>query len=262
MWNTAKEAWAAGGVTYGAWLSIPDELVADTVGRLGFDWVCVDMQHGVIDEAAARAIIRALRAAGAVPFVRVPWNDFGIIGKMLDAGALGIIVPMVNSAAEAAAVVAACRYPPLGARSFGPTMASVLYGSDYFTRANDEIACIPMVETRQALDALDDILAVPGVDAVYVGPADLSLSLGLPPRLDNGGAFEEARLRIAQACARRGIVAGIHATAALAPRHAAAGYRMITVASDHRTIAEGMARDLAAVREGRGAPPPASASPY
>ncbi len=262
MWNTAKEAWSAGRTTYGAWLSIPDPLVAESVGRLGFDWVCIDMQHGVIDYAEAREMIRALRTAGAVPFVRVPWNDFGIIGKVLDAGALGIIVPMVNSAAEAAAVVAACRYPPLGSRSFGPTIASVLYGPEYFARANAEVACIPMVETRQALDALEEILAVPGVDAVYVGPADLSLSLGLPPRLDNGGAFEEARLRIAEACARRGVIAGIHATAALAPRHAAAGYRMITVASDHRSLVEGMGRDLAAVREGGAAPPPVSASPY
>lgn len=262
MWNTAKEAWRAGRPTFGAWLSIPDPLVAETVGRLGFDWVCIDMQHGVIEYADAREMIRALRTAGAVPFVRVPWNDFGIIGKVLDAGALGVIVPMVNSAAEAEAVVRACRYPPLGGRSFGPTMASVLYGSEYFSRANDEVACIPMVETRQALEALEAILAVPGVDAVYVGPADLSLSLGLPPRLENEGAFEEARLRIAAACARHGVTAGIHATAALAPRHVAAGYRMVTVSSDHRTLVEGMARDLAAVREGAAPPPPTSPSPY
>lgn len=262
MWNTAKEAWRLGTPTYGAWLSIPSPLVAEAVGCLDFDWVCIDMQHGITDHAEAREMIRALRTAGAVPFVRVPWNDFGTIGRMLDAGALGIIVPMVNTADEAAAVVAACRYPPLGARSYGPTMASVLYGEEYFARANDEVACIPMVETRQALEALDDILAVPGIDAVYVGPADLSLSLGLPPRLDNEGPFEDARLRIAEACARYGVTAGIHATAALAPRHIAAGYRMVTVASDLRTLLDGMAGDLSAAREGVTVPRPSSASPY
>jgi len=246
--NTAKEKWRRGEVTYGAWLSIPDPFVAEVMAHVGFDWVCLDMQHGVIDYQAAVRMLQAIDTTDTVAFVRVPWNDFGIIGKMLDAGALGIIVPMVNTPEEARAAVNACRYFPEGSRSFGPTRVGVAAGREYFTRANEEIACIPMIETKQALEHLDEILAVPGVDAVYVGPADLSITLGLPPAVDNGGAFEEARLAIAEACRRHGVVAGIHATAELAAKHAAAGYQMITVSGDHRAMAEGARRDLALAR--------------
>ena len=159
------------------------------------------MQHGVIDYQVAVTMLLALSTGDCTPIVRVPWNEPGIIGKMLDAGAMGIIIPMVNSVDEARAAVAACRYAPVGARSYGPTRAAIYAGADYFAHANEQVACIPMIETKRALDDLDAILAVPGIDAVYVGPADLSITLGLPPRMDNGGAFEEARLTIAEACA-------------------------------------------------------------
>jgi 4-hydroxy-2-oxoheptanedioate aldolase len=195
-------------------------------------------------------MLLAISTGSATPIVRVPWNEPGIIGKMLDAGAMGIIVPMVNSVDEARAAVAACRYAPVGARSYGPTRAALYAGADYFDHANDEVACIPMIETKRALNQLDAILDVPGIDAVYVGPADMSITLGLPPRMDNAGAFDEARLAIARACAARGIVPGIHGDASLAPGHAAAGYRMITITSDIAAIASGAAADLRHVRPG------------
>jgi 4-hydroxy-2-oxoheptanedioate aldolase len=162
---------------------------------------------------------------------------------------MGIIIPMVNSVEEASAAVASCRYAPVGRRSYGPTRAALYAGADYFEHADAEVVCIPMIETLTALKDLDAILGVPGIDAVYVGPADMSITLGQPPRMDNGGAFEEARVRIAAACASRGVTAGIHANATLAAGHAAAGYRMITITSDIAAIAGGAAADLACARD-------------
>jgi 4-hydroxy-2-oxoheptanedioate aldolase len=251
--NTVKQRWAAGDVTYGGWLSIANTFTAEVMAHQGFDWLCIDMQHGVIDYPAAVAMLQVIGGTPTIPFVRVPWNEPGIIGKVLDAGAMGVIVPMVNSPEEARAAVGACRYYPEGFRSYGPTRAAYYAGADYFAGANREIACIPMIETRQALDRLDEILAVPGIDAVYVGPADLSITLGLPPRMDNDAAFEEARLRIAAACRERGITAGIHANAALAAKHAAAGYRMITVSGDAVALAARAAEDLRQARGDAGA---------
>lgn len=247
--NTVKTKWKNGEVTLGGWLSIPSSASAEVMAHQGFDWVNIDMQHGLIDYQVAVTMLQAISQTGTIPFVRVPWNEFGIIGKVLDAGAYGVIIPMVNSPEEARAAVAACRYYPDGSRSFGPARAAYYAGPDYFAHANQQIAVIPMIETRQAVERLDEILAVPGIDAVYVGPADLSITLGLPPRMDNDGAFEEARQAIAAACKRHGVVAGIHANATLAGKHAAAGYQMITVSSDTGSIAAGAARDLKTARD-------------
>lgn len=251
--NTVKEKWARGEVTYGGWLSVPSSFSAEVMAHQGFDWVCIDMQHGVVDYQAAVTMLQAIGSTETIPIVRVPWNEPGIIGKVLDAGAMGVIIPMVNSVDEAKAAVAACRYYPDGARSYGPTRAAYYAGADYFANANREIACIPMIETKQAVERLDDILAVPGIDAVYVGPADLSITLGLPPGMNNGGAFEEARVLIAKKCAAHGVTPGIHANAGLAAKHAEAGYRMITISGDAVALAAGAAADLRAVRETGGA---------
>jgi 4-hydroxy-2-oxoheptanedioate aldolase len=248
--NTVKRAWREGKVTYGAWLSIPSAFSAEVMAHQGFDWVCIDMQHGVIDYQTAVTMLQAISTTQTVPFVRVPWNEPGIIGKALDAGAYGVIIPLVNSREEAEAAVGACRYAPDGYRSYGPTRAAYYAGADYSNHANEEIACMPMIETTTALAHLDEILAVPGIDAVYVGPADLSVTLGLPPRMDHDDrSFQEARLTVAQACRRHGITPGIHASAALAPKHVEAGYQMITISSDIGSIAGGAAQDLRSVRE-------------
>ncbi len=246
--NTVKEKWAAGQVTHGAWLSIPSSFSAEIMAHQGFDWVCIDMQHGIIDYQVAMEIIQAIGTTETIPFVRVPWNEFGVIGKVLDAGAMGVIIPMVNSAEEAQRAVAAFRYFPRGSRSFGPTRASYYAGTDYFLGANDQVACIPMIETKQAVERLDEILAVPGIDAVYVGPADLSITYGLPPGMNNGSPFEEARVLIAKKCGEHGITAGIHANASLAAKHFAAGYRMITISGDAVAIPVQAQADLKVAR--------------
>ena len=246
--NAVKAKWGRGEVTFGGWLSIPSSFSAEVMAYRGFDWLCLDLQHGVIDYQVAVTMLQAISATDTVPIVRVPDASFGFINKMLDAGAMGIIVPLINTAEEARAVVAACRYFPDGSRSIGPTRVSVSAGPEYAQRANAEVACIPMIETKQALGNLDAILSVPGVDAVYVGPSDLSLTLGLPPGPDSGGAFEEARLAIAQACSAKGVVAGIHANAALAAKHAAAGYQMITVSTDVGSLVRGAEADLVLAR--------------
>jgi 4-hydroxy-2-oxoheptanedioate aldolase len=248
--HAIKARWRAGEVTYGAWLSIPSSLPVETLARSGFDWLCIDMQHGAIDYAAALSMLTATTGAGAAPFVRVPVGDYATAQRMLDAGALGIISPMVNSVEDAREAVRACRYPPHGSRSWGPVRAQHMLDGNYFERANELVACIIMIETKEALDRIDSILSVPGVDAVYVGPADLSISLGLPPALDNGGAFERARVRIAEACRAHDVVAGIHASAALAQKHAAAGYQMITITHDIGALVRSASDDLRLAREG------------
>ena len=251
--NRLKAKWQRGEPTFGGWLLIPSSFAAEVMARQGFDYLCVDMQHGLIGYQVALEMLQAIGTTDTVPLVRVPRNDFGMINKMLDAGAHGIVIPMVNSAEEAREAVRACRYAPEGARSFGPSRAALSAGPDYFATANQSVACIPMIETREAVEALDEILAVPGIDAIYVGPNDLSISLGLPPAPDNPGAYQEAYQRIAKACAAHGVTAGIHANPNLAGKHLATGYRLITIASDLGGLAAGAARDLRSVREQSGA---------
>jgi 4-hydroxy-2-oxoheptanedioate aldolase len=242
--NALRARIAAGEATFGAWLTIPSGFVAEVMARQRYDWLCIDMQHGLIEYRDVVAMLQAIGQTETTPIVRVPWNEPGIIGKVLDAGAMGVIVPMVNSAAEAEAAVRAARYFPQGLRSFGPARAAFSAGSDYFAEANREILVLPQIETRQAVEQLDAILSVPGLDGIYVGPADLSITLGLPPANDNGGAFEEARVAIAEACRRHGVIAGIHATAPLAARHVAAGYQFINVSADVPALVTGVAADL------------------
>lgn len=253
MENRLKAKWRAGEATFGAWLAIPSPLVAEGVAMAGFDYVCVDMQHGVADYQQCIAMLAAMRGTDTTPIVRVPWNEPGIIGRVLDAGALGVVIPMVNSAADARAAVAACRYAPAGARSFGPIRAAMALGADYYSWANDEIACIPMVETKQAVSQLDEILSVPGIDAAYVGPADLSVTYGLPPGVDNPGTeFDVAIATIVDGCQRHGVIPGIHSTAAVGPKRVEGGFKMITVSADLGAVLTGVRADLKAVRSGEG----------
>jgi 4-hydroxy-2-oxoheptanedioate aldolase len=232
MTSSLRERWRNGDTTLGGWLATPSVVMAEATARAGFDYVCIDTQHGAIEYSDAVGLIQSVLLGEASPIVRVPWNEPGIIGKMLDAGAHGVIVPMVNSAEEARAVVRACRYAPAGSRSFGPSVAG-LRSDDYPAWAADNVAVIPMIETREAVEQIDEILAVPGIDAVYVGPADLSLTLGLPPgNNDDSPAFAEAYTTILDACARADVVAGCHANGELTPARTAAGFRMVTVTTD------------------------------
>ena len=246
-----KTTWADGGSALGFWISSDSGSVAEIVATQDVDYLNIDMQHGLVDYSGAVDVMRALSATGATITCRVPWNEPGIIGKVLDAGAMGVIIPMVNTVEQAEAAVAACRYAPLGARSHGPIRAARVNGPDYPATANARVACIPMIETTEAMANLDAILDVPGIDAVYVGPADLSLTLGLPPAGDHDDAsFNEALDTIVAACTKRGIVAGIHANPGLTQKRLAQGFRMVTVSSDLLSLASGLAADLETARSG------------
>ena len=249
MENRLRQLWKEDRPALGCWLSIPDSFSAEVIAHLGFDWLCIDMQHGLVDYQRALTMLQAISTTAAAPVVRDPRNDPGIIMKMLDAGACAVIVPMIETPADAEKAVAACRYPPAGARSFGPTRAMLAAGEDYFAKSGEYVCCIPMIETKPALDNLDDILSVPGVDAVYIGPMDLSLALGLPPKPDGDEpVYAEARQKVVDACRRHNVVAGIHSSAAAGPNRVAEGFRFVLVASDVTALTRGAAQDLAAVR--------------
>ena len=249
--NKLKSIWARGDAVVNGWLSIPSAFSAEVMAHQGFDSLTVDMQHGVIDYQVAVTMLQGISTTGAMPMARVPWNDPARLMKILDAGAYGVICPMVNTRAEAEALVRACKYPPRGYRSWGPVRASIYAGADYGDHANDDIVVMPMIETAEAMKNLDEILSVPGVDGVYVGPSDLSLALGLKPRLDQTDApVVEAQQKIAEACKRHGVVAGIHnSTATYALKMIAQGYQFVTLASDSRHMAMKAAEEVAVVRK-------------
>ena len=168
---------------------------AEVMARQGFDALVVDMQHGTTELSNVLPMLQAISQTDTVPVVRVPWNDPAIIMKALDLGAYAIIVPLVNTAEDAAKAVAACRYPPVGMRSSGPVRAVHYGGADYLANANDEIVLMAMIETKEGLANLDAICATPGLDAVYIGPSDLSYALGLDPRGDNPDPVAPGDLR-------------------------------------------------------------------
>lgn len=243
-----KQRWAPG-PAFGAWMFLREPMTAEAAARAGYDYVVVDLQHGIASEPEALAMIQATEAAGAIPVVRVATNHPMTIGRALDLGALAVIVPMVNDRASAIRAVDACRYSPVGSRSYGPVAAISRYTEEYAHIANETVACVVMIETAEALENLDDILSVPGVDGIYVGPVDLSLTLGLPPLPDHDDErFTSAIRRILAACERHGIVPGIHASAALADKWRQAGFRLITVGYDQDSVLRGLRQDLAQVR--------------
>lgn len=251
--NTLKTAWGRGEPTVGLWLSAADPFTVEMLSGVGFDYICLDTQHGLVDYNNALPALQAQRTSTAIPIARAPWNEPGIIGKLLDAGVMGVIIPMVNTVAEAEAAVAACRYAPKGARSFGPGRAApVLGGGSYFEEANEQIACIPMIETATALENLDDIVKVEGIDAIYVGPADLGISLGLGPGSDNAHqSFQDAIAHVLSACQANGIAPGIHSVPNLVQTRIEQGFKMITATSDVQASVAG-ARAHLAIAKGEG----------
>jgi 4-hydroxy-2-oxoheptanedioate aldolase len=250
--NWLREIWAKGDAVVNGWLSIPSGFSAEVMAHQGFDSLTVDMQHGVVDYQVAVSMLQGISTTDVVPLARVPWNDPARIMKILDAGAYGVICPMINTREEAEALVAACKYYPRGYRSWGPVRASIYAGTGYTpAAANDTVLVIPMIETAQAVKNIDDILSVPGIDAVYVGPADLSITLGCTPRLDQTEApVVEAQKQIVQACKRHEVAAGIHCgVAAYALQMVGIGYQLVTLASDSRFMAARAADEVAAVRK-------------
>jgi 4-hydroxy-2-oxoheptanedioate aldolase len=252
MSDQVRNVWANGGTAMGAWLSTREPVLAEAAALAGYDYVAVDMQHGLQSYEHTITMLYAMARTETTPIVRVPWNEPGIIGRVMDVGAYGVIIPMVNSAEDARNAVSSCFYHPKGARSMGPAGVSARAGREgYFASANDKVLCIPMIETKQAVQDLDAILSVPGIDAVYVGPADLSITFGLAPKADQDDVeWNRALERIVERCNVHGVVPGIHADPTLAPKRAAAGFRLITVGFDLAPAMMALRSDLKKARDG------------
>ena len=251
--NPLKRAWDEGRTVFGVWSMMPDAFGAELVAGAGYDYVCVDGQHGLADFSSMVSIFQSVGASDAVPLTRVLANDAGLIGKVLDAGALGVIVPLVNDAEEAARAVAACRYPRDGVRSYGPIRATEVVGSKTLEDLAGEVLCFVMVETREGLERVEEIAATPGLDGIYIGPSDLAISLGLAPTLEiTEEEHVEAVHRIREACKDHGIVCGIHCgSGEWARKHAEAGFDMVTVTMDTKLLTEAARRELEVARGGR-----------
>jgi 4-hydroxy-2-oxoheptanedioate aldolase len=255
--NKLKEIWAAGRPSINGWLSIGNAFTAEIMAAQGYDSIAIDVQHGALDYSSVLPMFQAMRASGVVPMARVPWLEPGIIMKVLDAGAYGVICPMVNTAAQAAEFVSYVRYPPHGQRSFGPTRVSFAAGANYAAEANGEILAFAMVETKQAMDNLDGIAATPGLDGIYVGPADLTFSLTqgrLAPAFDREEPeMIEALKTIVAACKRNSIRAALHCgTPEYAARAIGWGFDMTTVSGDSRLLAAAAAASVAKFRDAVG----------
>lgn len=240
--NRLRQILTSGEASLGTAIALPHPFALTQVVRAGFGWVFLDMQHGLMGYQDLPSLCATVRAGGATPLVRLPYEDYSGAQRALDAGAEGIIMPCVDTAAEAARAVAACRYPPLGIRSFGPYASP--YGSD-IGLANQEVLCFVMVESQAAVEQIDAIMATPGLDGVYIGPNDLAISLGLGPVLDvlyrpgaaSGGpdlsALHDALTRIRRAGQEHHRFVGFQvADAEAAARALAEGYRLVGLGSD------------------------------
>ena len=237
----------AGETVFSGWCSLPYPLVAETVGREGFSAVTIEAQHGLWDLNAILTGIAAVRQGGAAPLVRVPVGDFAMVSRVLDFGAEGIIAPMINTAADARALAAAAKYPPVGERSWGPHRATTLAGltdqSIYLREANEHVIALAMIETRAALDNLDAILDTPGIDGLFVGPSDLSIALSGGKTLDPLSKEVERELdRIVAAAQKAGKIPGAYCHSAVrAVALAKRGVRFLAVMSDLAFIRAGVA---------------------
>jgi len=245
--NRIKELFKAGKPVINSWLAVPSSFSAEVMANQGWDSLTIDMQHGLIDYPNAVSMLQAISTTETTPMARVNWNEPGQIMKILDAGCYGIICPMVSNRKEAEKFIQACQYPPKGYRSFGPIRASIYGGSDYAKNADEEILKLAMIETKEALENLDEILDTPNLDGIYVGPADLSLAINEEPGFDrpeNTKAYKEI-LRILEAAKKRNLFAGLHnGTAEYAQKMLDKGFNLVTVGSDSRYIAAGAKSDL------------------
>jgi 4-hydroxy-2-oxoheptanedioate aldolase len=235
--NPVRAKLKRGEASIGTWLTLPDPTAAQFMARTGFDWLTVELEHTPVTFETAAQSFAIIAATGSVPLARVPWNTGENIKRVLDTGAWGVVVPMVNSRAEAEAAVAAARYPPLGRRSIGGQLHAANFATDpatYYERANDEILVVIMAEDIQAAEAADEILSVPGIDVVFIGPNDLHNSLGKRPAFDSAEPeFVGAVNRILQAAQKHRVPAGIHVLdAAAARRRMEQGFQFLAIASE------------------------------
>lgn len=255
MASDLKKRLSTGAALLNGWLQIPSGFSAELMALAGWDSITVDLQHGVQDYQSMVSAFQAIAAFPVTPLARIPWYDPGIIGKVLDAGAYGVICPMVNNKQDAQALVAACKYPPHGKRSNGP-IRPALYrpGGAYQKHANDEVMVLPIIETGEAVENIDEILDVPGIDGIYVGPSDLAFSIGEEPRLDR----EEPKFlkifdTLVAATRKRGLYPGMHCgSAAYAVRAIQMGFQLVGVMSDSALLLNAARGAVNQVREGSG----------
>jgi 4-hydroxy-2-oxoheptanedioate aldolase len=250
--NKLRTLWKNGGVAVNGWLGIPSSASAESMARCGWDSLVVDLQHGLVDYTDAVPMLQAISQTETTPMARVPWNMPDIIMKLLDAGAYGIVCPMINTPAECEEFIQNCRYAPRGRRSFGPIRAAMYGGPDYWKYANETILTIAMIETQQALDNLDAILKVDSLDAIYVGPSDLGLSLGHQPMADPTAPKVMDAIKFIIATAKKHkIPAGIHCGApAWARDMIGLGYQLVTLGNDNSLMQAAARNAIAATREG------------
>ncbi|MFC1988912.1 HpcH/HpaI aldolase/citrate lyase family protein [Chloroflexota bacterium] len=250
--NKVKELWKAGKTPTIAWMNTPDTLVASVMANVGFDVLLLDMQHGMgIGPDRAALWIQAVATTDTVPFVRVPWNEPFFIQWVLDAGALGIVVPLVNNYEEAAKAGGACRYPPIGYRSTGANFARLHWGSDYAQRANEEVVCLVMIESVKTLPNLDEMATAPGIDGFYVGPGDLALSLGIKSPAERADSKEHADAcqQVLDVANKHGIIPGIHCgSPEEVLRRQAQGFKFCQVMTDMQFLAAKAEESLKAIK--------------
>ena len=220
------------------WLSLPNSFISEAFGKMGWDSITIDMQHGQNDYHSSIPMLQSLTNSSSVPMARVPWSEPGIIMKMLDLGVMGIIAPMINNKEDCEKFVSYCYYPPIGQRSFGPMRAQLIHGSQYFNKANDNILSFAMIETKEAVNNLDEILSVKNLTGVYIGPADMSSSYGLQPKFDikEDPIFSNIKL-IAKKAKEYNKISGIHTgSTKYAKEMIELGFNLVTITSDFRAM--------------------------
>tara|TARA_B100000941_G_C28503428_1_gene555718 strand:+ start:1527 stop:2315 length:789 start_codon:yes stop_codon:yes gene_type:complete len=250
--NNIKQMMKDGKPVINGWLQIPNSFTAELLANQGWDSLTLDMQHGLIDYSNSISILQAISTTNTTPMARVNWNEPGQIMKILDAGAYGIICPMVSNRKETENFVQACLYPPRGYRSYGPIRGLVYGGSDYSEKANDEILKLAMIETKESLNNLDEIMSTPGLDGIYIGPADLSLAIGEKPSFDkpeNDPVFKKIKL-ILEHAKKNKIFAGIqNGKADYAKKMIDLGFNLVTIGSDQRYMAAAAKDELSKLKD-------------
>ena len=250
--NNLKKLIQEGKPVINGWLQIPHSYPAEVMAKQGYDSLTIDMQHGVVDYPNALQMLQAISTTDVVPMARVNWNEPGQIMKILDAGAYGIICPMVSNKKEAESFVQACLYPPKGYRSYGPIRGLLYGGADYGKHANDEILKFAMIETKEALSNLDEIMSTKGLDGIYIGPADLSLAIGEDPSFDipESSPVFKVILTILEHAKKNKIIPAIHN---MSPEYAEKminlGFKLVTIGADQRYMAAGAKAAIDKVRK-------------
>ena len=248
--NTVRQLWAEDTPAFGAWLGTASPLAAESMAHSGWDWLVVDGEHSPVDLLTMVQMFQAISTTDTIPMARVHWNDPVEIKRILDGGAYGVVIPWVNNQAEAEQAVSACRYPPVGMRGFGAYRGFLYGGSDYAAHANEEIVCSIQIETIDAVNRIDEILAVPGIDATMIGPADLAMSMGIPVRPDNPHPDHIAACAaVLESAQKHGVSPGIFTSGPVeAKRRAEEGWRFIASGSDGQFMSAGSAAGVKLVK--------------